>query len=364
MFKNINKKLVAGIIIASAVGGGVSYWGSHMGPDGVISTLVTNEQSYKRESVSGDRNTYVVKAVEKSGPAVVGISTKVYQRDMFDRAVPVGEGVGSGVIYDKDGHIITNYHVIAGSNGTVRVSLSNGQEVDGKVIGGDKQTDLAVVQIDPPKDIQPISLGSSADLHVGEPAIAIGNPLGLEFKGTVTVGVISALNRTIDSAGQRFPLLQTDAAINPGNSGGALLNADGQLIGINSAKIAKEGVEGIGFAIPIDEAKAVVDALIKYGKVVRPYLGLGAIDKTVAREYGYNFRGPGLLIMEVDGNGPATSLGLSRGDVLTEIDGNAVNSLMDLKEALDKHKPGDSVTITINRSGQSYKATVQLGTSN
>ena len=336
MFKNINKKLVAGIIIAFAVGGGVSYLGSHMTPDGVISTLVTNEQSYKRESVSGDRNTYVVKAVEKSGPAVVGISTKVYQRDMFDRAVPVGEGVGSGVIYDKDGHIITNYHVIAGSNGTVRVSLSNGQEVDGKVIGGDKQTDLAVVQIDPPKDIQPISLGSSADLHVGEPAIAIGNPLGLEFKGTVTVGVISALNRTIDSAGQRFPLLQTDAAINPGNSGGALLNADGQLIGINSAKIAKEGVEGIGFAIPIDEAKTVVDALIKYGKVVRPYLG----------------------------NGPASSLGLSQGAVLTEIDGNAVNSLMDLKEALDKHKPGDSVKITIDRSGQAYKATLQLGTSN
>ena len=171
---------------------------------------------------------------------------------MFNRKVLVGEGVGSGVIFDKAGYIVTNNHVV-GTAKTVIVSLADGQSTEGTVVGRDARTDLAVVKIN--MDNLPVAeFGDSDSLQVGEPAIAIGNPLGLEFQGTVTVGVISSLNRTIGAEGQSMKLIQTDAAINPGNSGGALVDADGKVIGINSAKISQEGVEGLGFAIPINAA--------------------------------------------------------------------------------------------------------------
>lgn len=359
----VNKKILAGLLAAIIAGGAAGYLGAYIANPQAGQNIINMDKNGAERTISGARDTYVVRAVEKSGPAVVGISSQVYERDIFNRPVAVGEGVGSGVLYDTEGHIITNNHVVAQSNGQVQVSLSNGQVVSGLVIGRDEQTDLAVIKIDPPENIKPISLGSSSDLHVGEPAIAIGNPLGLEFQGSVTVGVISALSRTIDAAGQRFPLLQTDAAINPGNSGGALLNAEGELIGINSSKIAKEGVEGMGFAIPIDEAKQVVDSIIENGKVVRPYLGIYALDKASAQEYGYRFEGSGLLVVRIDPNGPAASLGLGPGDLLTGLDGQSITSLMDLKETLDKHRPGDSVAIEFVHQGKAYKKTIEIGIS-
>lgn len=360
-WKDYKKPLIAGLILATLLGGCAGYITSTLkGP--TPTTTISHKSSQSTEPLTGTRNTYVVAAVEKSGPSVVGISTQVYQRDFFNRNVLVGEGVGSGVLYDQEGHIITNYHVIAeASNGQVQVSLSNGQTVNGQVIGSDEQTDLAVVKIDPPSDIAPIELGDSESLHTGEPAIAIGNPLGLEFQGSVTTGVISALQRTIDEQGQRFPLLQTDAAINPGNSGGALLNAEGQLIGINSSKIAKEGVEGMGFAIPINEAKKIVDQLIAHGKVTRPYLGIWAVDKNTAAQNGITYSPDGLLIAKIDIDGPLGSQGASVGDIITKINGTSVTSLMDLKEQLDTYQPGDSLPITIIHKGQVETLTVTVG---
>ena len=261
------------ILIAVGVAGGFKIHDVFFAPNrtyqGTIEQLAEPAPS---GDISDARNTAVVRAAKKASPAVVGITTKVYDRDIFNRRVLVGEGVGSGIIFDKAGYIATNQHVV-GNSKTVIVSLADGQSTEGTVVGRDEKTDLAVVKIN--VDNLPVAeFGDSDALQVGEPAIAIGNPLGLEFQGTVTAGVISSMNRTLGAEGQSMKLIQTDAAINPGNSGGALVDADGKVIGINSAKISKEGVEGLGFAIPINAARPILDALIKNGKVVRPYLGL------------------------------------------------------------------------------------------
>ena len=194
------------------------------------------------KNMSGARNTPIVKAARMVGPAVVGITNKAYVRDFFNRVQLAERGTGSGVIYDKSGLIVTNNHVVEGASEIV-VSLSDGTSVPGKILGTDPATDLAVVKIDA-QNLPVAEFGDSSDIQVGEPAIAIGNPLGLEFRGSVTVGVISALNRSVQVGERNFNLIQTDAAINPGNSGGALVNADGKVIGINSAKTGGKGQGG------------------------------------------------------------------------------------------------------------------------
>ena len=196
---------------------------------------------------------------------------------------------------------------------------------------------------------------------VGEPAIAIGNPLGMEFRGTVTAGVISALNRTIDLGEQRFRLIQTDAAINPGNSGGALANADGQVIGINSAKIVVSGVEGIGFAIPINEAKPIIKQLAEQGRVVRPYLGVSLIDKTLAERFGFNIdlRG-GLFVAKLFQNGPAYQGGIRPNDIITKFNGTKVDSVAALRDALNKCQVGQTVPVTILRGDTEVDKNVTL----
>ncbi|MBQ7760123.1 MAG: trypsin-like peptidase domain-containing protein, partial [Acidaminococcaceae bacterium] len=216
------------------------------------------------QQISPARNTPIVSAAKKVGPAVVGITNKAYVRDFFNRVKFIERGTGSGVIYDaQNGLIATNHHVVEGASEII-VSLTDGRTVKGKVLGEDAATDLAVVKVEE-KDLPVAAFGDSDTLQVGEPAIAIGNPLGLEFRGSVTAGVISALNRSIELGERKFNLIQTDAAINPGNSGGALVNADGEVIGINSAKIAVSGVEGIGFAIPVNTAKPILDQLADKG---------------------------------------------------------------------------------------------------
>ena len=279
--KHVITAAAAVVLIAVGVFGGFKIHDAFFTPSGTYNGTVNQlQEPSKSDSLSDARNTAVVQAAKKVSPAVVGITTKVYNRDMFNRKVLVGEGVGSGVIFDKAGYIVTNNHVV-GPAKTVIVSLADGQSTEGTVVGRDEKTDLAVVKIK--MDNLPVAeFGDSDSLQVGEPAIAIGNPLGLEFQGTVTVGVISSLNRTIGAEGQSMKLIQTDAAINPGNSGGALVDADGKVIGINSAKISKEGVEGLGFAIPINAARPILQDLIKNGKVVRPYLGLYGLDPQMA----------------------------------------------------------------------------------
>lgn len=313
------------------------------------------------ENLPAVRNTAIVQAVKKVGPAIVGITTRVYDRDIFNRRVEVGKSVGSGVLFDKQGYIVTNNHVVAGGK-EVNVSLSNGKTVPGVVVGTDPSTDLAVVKIDGADDLPVAEFGDSSALQVGETAIAIGNPLGLEFQGTVTVGVISALNRSLSDMDQRFPLIQTDAAINPGNSGGALVTADGKVVGINSAKIAKEGVEGMGFAIPINQAKGIIEQLISNGKVTRAYLGVYAADKDIAMRYGYNWdQGKkGVLVMKIASMSPLSLTDIRPGDYIMAIDDKEINSVKEIQAVMDEHKPGDRVNLTYEHEGKTYRTDILL----
>lgn len=314
----------------------------------------------KEEKVlSNVRNTSIVQAVRAVGPAVVGITTRVYDRDLLNRRVLVGESVGSGVVFDAAGYIVTNQHVV-GNSDEVNVMLADGRTIPGKVIGRDAATDLAVVKVTA-DNLTAAELGDSSSLVVGEPAIAIGNPLGLELRGSVTVGVISALNRTINSAEQRFPLIQTDAAINPGNSGGALVSSEGKVIGINTVKINSPGVEGLGFAIPINSARPILAELIKHGEVRRAYLGVWAIDRQMAERYGYEWKEPsGVLVLRVDAAGPLAATEIAQEDVITAVNGQAVETLTDLRNILDQLHPGDRAEIEYRSQGEVHRATVTL----
>lgn len=359
-------KRLAVILLAAILIGGVSGYKlnthTHPAGDGQGTYTWSNDSSAPVDStLPASRNTAVVETAKRVGPAVVGITSEVYDRDIFNRNVEVGQNVGSGVIFDKKGYIVTNNHVV-GNNRQVNVALSDGQVVTGKVIGTDSVTDLAVVKI-PGSDKLPVAeFGNSDSLQPGETAVAIGNPLGLEFRGTVTVGVISALNRTLDDVEQQIKLIQTDAAINPGNSGGALCTADGKVIGINSAKIAKAGVEGMGFAIPINQVKVIVSQLISNGHVTRPYLGLYGIDKTLAARNGISWdHNGGIYVYKIADGSPLDGSDIVRGDYIMQINGKATNSLSELRNVMMNYKPGDKVTITYEHSGHTRIAVVVLG---
>ncbi|WP_424151438.1 S1C family serine protease, partial [Selenomonas noxia] len=287
---NIRLKRGKGIVVTAAavLASLVIFGGCSMGTAADNSVGgIKPAQSVDVSGLSDARNTPVVRAAKAVGPAVVGITNKAVARDWFNNPVET-EGVGSGVVFRSDGYIVTNYHVISGAKEII-VSLSDGRSLKGKLIGQDEFTDLAVVKVDA-NDLPTAVFGNSDTVVVGEPAIAIGNPLGLEFQGSVTVGVISALNRTLDVSDKRVKLLQTDAAISPGNSGGALVNADGEVIGINSAKVAAAAVEGMGFSIPINTVQTIINELIEKGYVARPYLGVSVFDPTTAARYGYQLK--------------------------------------------------------------------------
>lgn len=310
-------------------------------------------------NISEYRNTPVVRAAQAAGPSVVGITNKAYQKDFFNRQVQVEQGTGSGVIIDPNGYIATNNHVVEGAEELV-VSLADGRTVSGKVLGTDPVTDLAVVKVEA-TGLPAAVLGDSDALVVGEPAIAIGNPLGLEFKGTVTAGVISALNRSIDLGDRRFKLIQTDAAINPGNSGGALVNADGMVIGINSAKIAAAGVEGIGFAIPVNSARPIIQSIIDKGRVVRAYLGVGLLDLGAASQYGFDVKSDkGVLVAKVEKGGPADKAGIVEGDVIVSVDGTSTNSVADLRSIIDSREVGSVVPVGVMRNDAPTTVNVTL----
>ena len=240
------------------------------------------------------------------------------------------------------------------------VSLADGRSLPGRVLGTDPVTDLAVVKVEA-TGLPAAVLGDSDAIVVGEPAIAIGNPLGLEFKGTVTAGVISALNRSIDLGERRFKLIQTDAAINPGNSGGALVNADGMVIGINSAKISAAGVEGIGFAIPMNSARPIMQSIIDTGRVIRAYLGVGLMDPSVAVQYGYDVKtDKGVFVAKVDQDGPAAKAGITEGDIIISVDGSETNSVVDLRSIIDSKQVGSVVPVGIIRNDVPMTANVTL----
>ena len=356
MQKNIWKKsanvLICGILVAAILLTGCG--------DSKTNAAVHDKPAAKAEQqLSAARNTPIVAAAKKVGPAVVGITNKAYVRDIFNRVQLTERGTGSGVIYDKAGYIATNNHVVEGANEII-VSLPDGRTVKGKVLGADAVTDLAVVKIE--ADNLPVAkFGDSDTLQVGEPAIAIGNPLGLEFRGSVTAGVISALNRSIELGERKFSLIQTDAAINPGNSGGALVNADGEVVGINSAKIVVSGVEGIGFAIPVNTAKPILDELASRGRVARPYLGASLMDKDVAERYGFeiDLHG-GIFLVKVVQGSPADKAGIRPGDIILRFNGAKVATAMDLRSKIDACKVGDRVEVVILHNGMQETKTLVL----
>lgn len=356
-----NKKKVHMILAAVMTASVITFGGCSAGTaaDNNSSAASVAQQTADNEAnLSDARNTPVVRAAKLVGPTVVGITNKAVAHDWFNNPVET-EGVGSGVIFRKDGYIVTNNHVISGAKELI-VSLPDGRSLKGKLIGADEMTDLAVVKVDA-KDLPAASFGDSDKIVVGEPAIAIGNPMGLEFKGSVTSGVISALNRTLDISDKRVKLLQTDAAINPGNSGGALVNADGEVIGINSAKVAVNGVEGMGFAIPINTVQNIINEIMDKGYVARPYLGVSVFDPETAGRYGYQLNiDKGVYIFQLTLNGPCGKAGLQRGDIILKIDGDETNSVSDLRGKIAEKKVGDTVRVTFDRNGKEQSADVVL----
>jgi serine protease Do len=298
----------------------------------------------------------VPEIAKKVGPAVVGIVNKT-QIGGFIRQT-VEQGSGSGILISPDGYIVTNNHVVDGAT-DVTVIFSNGKKYEAKLVGKDAKTDLAVIKIDA-NNLPYANLGDSSSLEVGELAVAIGNPLGQEFAGSVTVGVISALNRTIKIEDKELTLIQTDAAINPGNSGGALVNSYGEVIGINTIKMAAAGVEGLGFAIPINEAKPIIKDLMTHGYVKgRPLIGIAGrnITPEIAAMYDLPV---GVYVVQVTEFGAAERAGIRTGDVIVKFNGKLVKTMEELNALKEQHKAGDVVEITVNRQGEvkTFKVTL------
>ncbi|MBG6140952.1 S1C family serine protease [Longispora fulva] len=279
--------------------------------------------------------------------------------------VKTATGEGSGVVFNKDGYIVTNNHVIAGARGQIQVTLPDGKTVPATLVGTDPTNDLAVLKIDGVDGLEPILFADSSAVKVGDDVLAIGNPLGLD--GTVTKGILSARDRTIDegsdtqsqSQGNRLSgLLQTDAAINPGNSGGALTDAAGRLIGINTAIATggsgSKGNIGVGFAIPSNKVKSVVEQLMKGGKVGHPYIGVRVLNSTTQA---------GAVVDSTDPNSPAAQAGLAKGDLITGVNGKPVKNQDELISAIQSGNPGDKLTLTVVRDGKTVTVPVTVGSS-
>jgi len=307
----------------------------------------------------------IVNAVEKVSKSVVNIASVKMMQDQLFRVFPI-QGVGSGIIFDSRGHILTNNHVIEGTD-RLRVTLGDSKQVSAKVVGTDEETDLAVVRAElleiygnDEVKFQPANFGNSEELKVGQIVMALGNPFGLTGGPTVTAGIISSLNRNVQFENGILELVQTDAAINPGNSGGPLINTKGEVVAINTAKIPYG--QGIGFAVPINIVKSILTDLVENGHVRRPWLGISTVklNPRIASFY----RLPivhGALIVNVEPYSPADNAGLRRGDIIEEIDGNKIDSPSQISSYLRKKKTiNDKVTVLVNRYGRVYEVPFQM----
>ena len=311
-----------------------------------------------------------IELFRRVSPSVVHITTLETQRDMFSMDVTqVPRGTGTGFVWDAQGHIVTNFHVIQGGSGA-RVTMADQTSFPAKLVGAFPDRDLAVLKIDAPATkLPPIAVGTSRDLVVGQRVYAIGNPFGLDQ--TLTLGIVSALNRNIESFNGRTirGVVQTDAAINPGNSGGPLLDSAGRLIGVNTQIASPSGASaGIGFAIPVDEVNRIVPRVIRDGRFVRPALGITAGSPEVARALNLP---RGVAVVQVGSGSPAAKAGLQAfrrerngdivpGDVITAIDNEPVTDLDGMLAQLERRSPGDSVTLTVWRAGQTRRQAVVL----
>ncbi|CDI48234.1 periplasmic trypsin-like serine protease [Clostridium tetani 12124569] len=344
-------KLIAFVLIA-IISGSIS---GYYVVDKKINSIEKNE-SYKgapivseRTSIKNRDKSSITKVAESVGPAVVGISNK--SENFWGQ---IDKGSGSGIIFKPDGYIVTNYHVIKGAD-QVTIKLSSGKVFPAKIVGYDERSDLAVIKIEA-NNLPTAKFGDSSKVSVGDLAIVIGNPLGEEFAGSVTAGIISALNRRVEHQGAIYKVLQTDAAINPGNSGGALCNENGEVIGINSLRIgATANAEGMGFAISINETKKIIDSLMSYGKVRRP--SLGVMGQSVASRDG---KIKGFYVNEVILGSGAAKSGIKPTDVIIELNGKKVEKFDDMAQILEEHKIGDTIKCKIWRNGETKEVNIIL----
>ncbi|MDX6286595.1 MAG: putative serine protease PepD [Frankiales bacterium] len=357
--KNRRGMTAAALVLAGAlVGGGVGGAVGAALSDGTT-TVTTGSGAPIVAAPAADPKSYTAIAAQVL-PSVVSI-----------RVTGGGSsGTGSGIIIRSDGHILTNNHVVdaaVGGGGTVTVTFNDGSTASAKIVGTDAAYDLAVIKVNK-SGLKPATLGSSASLRVGDPVIAIGSPLGLS--GTVTTGIVSALNRPVNTTNQQqspfggsaptestvISAIQTDAAINPGNSGGALVDGAGQVVGINSAiaSLGTSGNIGVGFAIPIDQARDIATQLIATGKAAHPILGVSIADVTTSAGAGQ------VLVQAVTSGGPAQKAGIQNGDVIVEIAGTKITDTDALIATVRAHKPGEKVSVTYERSGTRHTVSVQL----
>ena len=306
-------------------------------------------------AASSTSQSSIADVVDRTLPSVVEVKIEGTSDNTPFPGVPGPqvEGLGSGWVYDDEGHVVTNQHVVDGAD-KVTVVFEDGTEVAAQVVGSDPSTDVAVLKLDRvPDSVRPLGLGSTSSLDLGDPVVAIGSPLGLQ--GTVTAGIVSGLGRDIE-APDGFTIdgaVQTDAALNHGNSGGPLLDLDGRVIGMNAQIASETGANtGIGYAIPVETVRRIADQLIASGKVEHAYLGVSVEDAN----------GGGARIAEVRPDTPAAKAGLRQGDVVTEVDGRTLESADDLRLAVEASKPGDSLELTVKRGGSTRTITVELGT--
>ena len=332
-----------------------------LNPDAVPRTVTA------RGDLAGDeRNT--IEVFKNNSASVVYVTSTTLRRGLFSlNAVEIPQGTGSGFVWDQEGRIVTNYHVISDAN-TVRITMADNSTWKAVLVGASPDKDIAVLQINAPKNLlQPITIGESTDLLVGQKVFAIGNPFGLDR--TITSGIISALGRQIKSVSGRtiHGMIQTDAAINPGNSGGPLLDSAGRLIGVNTAIYSPSGTyAGIGFAVPVAEVNRVVPELIKFGRIIRPGIGATLADDNLNANLGVE----GVLILDLEKNGPADKAGLRPtsqymgeiilGDIITAVAGVKVDSYDALRTELERFQVGDEVLLTILRDGDTLEVAVRL----
>jgi serine protease Do len=299
----------------------------------------------------------LVSALDKVSKSVVNIASVRMLQDQLFRVFPV-EGVGSGVVIDHKGYILTNNHVIDDAE-RLKVTLTDGRVLKGKVVGSDDATDLAVIKVEADQPLPAAELGNSDDLKAGQIVMAIGNPFGLTGGPAVSAGIVSSLNRSIQARSGVLELIQTDAAINPGNSGGPLINTKGQVIAINTANMPY--AQGIGFAVPINTAKSILTELIEKGKVTRPWIGVASMKVTpqLARYYGLP-ASEGALIAKVEPFSPADDAGLRKGDIIEGIDGDRVEDPSQIASHVRKKRVDDRLTLTVNRYGRQIQVPIQV----
>ena len=360
--------------------------GTCFGVPSIRSNILNTDSNISRSNSGTENSGYVtqtslsnysdtaVYAANKILPSIVGIKVEYSVNSlisMFGRQNQsmTAEASGSGIIISEDGYILTNNHIVSTSSEEsyyevseatkVTVTLFDDEtEYEAEIIGTDEQTDLAVIKIDK-TGLTKAEFADSDNIKVGEFAMAVGNPLGLE--SSITCGVVSAVNREVtDSDGKTYTLIQTDAAINSGNSGGALVNSEGQVIGINTLKLQGEGIEGMGFAIPINSTEDVTSQLIQYSKVKRPYIGITGMDLDEETAKANNLV-VGVYVKAIDDFSAAEKAGLRIGDVIIEADGQKITTMDELNEIKNSHQIGDQMTVKVNRDGEERDLTITLG---